>query len=115
MCDATVIPPALSCAYNIPLALDHTLLETRGPEPHFAKNRNANLLGDCKASIFGPMPVQKFMDHFLPLAAAGEKSDMLESLDAFNSVPLRGAEASDIYMPLVSPSLLVAGPLYKVV
>ncbi|KAI1788469.1 hypothetical protein LXA43DRAFT_894557 [Ganoderma leucocontextum] len=102
MADAATIPQAHSCAYNIPLALDHTLLQTRGPEPHFAKNRNTNLFADCKNSILGPMPVQQFIDHFLPPPAADDKSDMLETLDAFKSVPLRGVEASDIYKPLVT-------------
>ena len=110
MPDALAVPPPPSCVYNIPLALDHTLLHTRGPLPHFAKNRNANLLADCQHSIFGPMPPQQFIDHFLPPPIADDRADMLESLDAFKSVPPRGGEASEIYGPLVStlscPSIL---------
>ena len=110
MPDSLPIPPPPSCVYNIPLALDHTLLHTRGPLPHFAKNRNANLLADCQHSIFGPMPPQQFIDHFLPPPIADDRADMLESLDAFKSVPPRGGEASEIYGPLVStlscPSIL---------
>ena len=110
MPDTFASPPAPSCVYNMPLALDHTLLHTRGPLPHFAKNRNANLLADCQHSIFGPMPPQQFIDHFLPPPIADDRADMLESLDAFKSVPPRGGEASEIYGPLVStlscPSIL---------
>ncbi|PIL30491.1 hypothetical protein GSI_07191 [Ganoderma sinense ZZ0214-1] len=97
-----VTTPAPPCVYNIPLALDHTLLQTQGPQPHFAKNRNTNLFADCHRSILGPMPVQEFVDHFLPPLAADDKSDMLETLDAFKSVPLSAVEAPDIYKPLVT-------------
>lgn len=102
MPDAELIPEAPSCVYNIPLALDHTLLQTRGPDPHFAKSRNTNLLADCKRSIAGPMPVQQFIDHFLPLPSKDDRTDMLESFDAFKSVPRSGVEASEIYEPMVS-------------
>ncbi len=113
---ADIVPRAVPkappfCVYNIPLALDHTHIHTHGLEPHFAKNRNANLLADCKRSIAGPMPVQQFMDHFLPLPSNDNRTNMLDSLDAFKSVPRCGVEASKIYEPLVSCLLYCSCPI----
>ncbi|PIL30475.1 hypothetical protein GSI_07174 [Ganoderma sinense ZZ0214-1] len=102
MADVIPIPEARSCVYNIPLALDHTLLQTRGPEPHFAKSRNANLLADCKRAIAGPMPFQQFMDHFLPQPSKDDRTNLLESFDAFKSVPPSAIDAAEIYEPLVA-------------
>ena len=112
MVHAAPVSQAQSCVYNIPLALDHTLLHTHGPVPHFAKNRNAHLIANCKQFIVGPMPAQQFIDYFLPPPLADDRSDMLASLDAFKSVPLRGIDASDIYNPLASSFFYPSTPCF---
>ena len=86
--------------YNIPLALDNSSLRTLGPDPDYARSRNASLLADCQRSIVGAMPVQEFIDYFLPLATEDDRIPAPRL--TFESVPARGSEAADIYQPLVS-------------
>ena len=86
--------------YNIPLALDNSSLRTLGPDPEYARSRNASLLADCQRSIVGAMPVQEFIDYFLPVATEDDRTPAPRL--TFESVPARGSEAADIYQPLVS-------------
>ena len=97
-------PPAggRGCVYDTPIALDPTLMRTNGLEPGFAKSRNLGHIRDSKYSFLGPMPVLKFIDYFLLGQPSVDKTSLLPSQSAFQSVPSCGDGPADVYRPLVS-------------
>ncbi|KAL5485979.1 hypothetical protein ACEPAI_7023 [Sanghuangporus weigelae] len=58
--------------------------------------RNAN---DGIKVLIGPMPVEEFLNEFLP---AVDESDMPDPTGAFNAVPVKAVKEREIYSPLIA-------------
>lgn len=98
---------ASRCVYNVPMAHDlssHTI----GLEPYDAKARNVQHLVQFRESTVGPMPVDLFLDTFLPHSST-ERKRMLSTKNAFKSVPPQSKDVTDISAPLVSAVLPFPG------
>lgn len=89
------------CVYNAPMALDETRLHTRGLDPSEGYSRNRRYIQDARDCTVGPMPVQAFIDAFLPPIPAGREKEVLSSTGAFKRVPPSGAKPADFFTPLV--------------
>ncbi|KAJ8470016.1 hypothetical protein ONZ51_g8611 [Trametes cubensis] len=48
------------------------------------------------------MPVQSFIEEFLPSLPTGRKKDILSSRDAFKAVPASASTSADIFQPLIA-------------
>ncbi|KAI0357832.1 hypothetical protein OH77DRAFT_1305388 [Trametes cingulata] len=93
------------CVYDVPLALDDQLSRTNLPvpeEPRAAWGRLQQYLQGSIDCIVGPMPVQHFLDAFLPSRPASLEHEMLSSENAFKEVPSSGAMPSALYDPLIT-------------
>ncbi|KAI0662100.1 hypothetical protein C8Q70DRAFT_909953 [Cubamyces menziesii] len=90
------------CVYNIPMAYNDNHSHTRGLEPSGANARMRRHLRDSRSYTIGPMPVQSFIDEFLPSLPTGRKKDILSSRDAFKAVPASAATSADIFQPLIA-------------
>lgn len=92
---------ALGCVYNTPMALDKTRSHTRGLDPAEGYSRNRRYVQDTRDCTVGPMPVQTFLNAFLPSVPVDKEKEVLSSKGAFKEVPSSGSKPSDIYEPLV--------------
>lgn len=90
----------LKCVYNVPMASNMSSV-TLGLDPEFALARNLQHLASFKHYSVGPMPVQQFMDTFLPDTST-DRTGYLHHGDAFTSVPAVAEWSANIYNPLVS-------------
>ncbi|KAI0357831.1 hypothetical protein OH77DRAFT_1305455 [Trametes cingulata] len=93
------------CVYNAPLALNSDLSRTDGLEPddpRIAWRRLEHYVRESIDCIVGPMPVQVFIDTFLPDRPDDMKAEVLTSKNAFKAVPTSGATPSAIYQPLIA-------------
>ncbi|KAH9889878.1 hypothetical protein C8Q73DRAFT_705762 [Cubamyces lactineus] len=90
------------CVYNIPMAYNDTRTHTRGLEPSGANARMKRHLRDSRSYTIGPMPVQFFIDEFLPPLPTGRKKDILSSKAAFKAVPMSAATPVEIFQPLIA-------------
>lgn len=97
---------ALSCVYDAPMAHADDHPHTHGLEPSEAYLRNQRLIRDAETCTVGPMPVQGFIDAFLPLIPEDKRQEVLSSEGTFNDVPSSGAKPVDIYIPLVRVSII---------
>ncbi len=95
------------CVYDIPMALDSTLSRVKGLEPGGAPSRNRRHVEDSRQWTVGPMPVEEFLEYFLPLDEVPSMG-RLASYRAFNSIPPRADTPDDLYEPLVRKILLIA-------
>ena len=68
--------------------------------------RNNRHLNDCIERLLGPMPVQQFLDLFLPLDGLDARKGRLQSRNAFKDVPLSWTRINDMYAQLVSMGIL---------
>ncbi|OSC97322.1 hypothetical protein PYCCODRAFT_1428549 [Trametes coccinea BRFM310] len=89
------------CIYNVPMALDLDLSRTAGLEPLLAMARNRGHMHDIQRCTLGPVPVLEFLELFLPQFTE-DRSALLSSRNAFNSVPSHAAGVAEIYKPLTS-------------
>lgn len=90
-----------ACLYNIPMALPDDLLRTRGLQARDAPSRHNRYVQELKEHIVGPMPVESFLDEFLPAAPKAIDKHRLSSWRAFNEVPRNAKTPAEIYEPLV--------------
>ncbi|KAI9067440.1 hypothetical protein FKP32DRAFT_1643899 [Trametes sanguinea] len=90
-----------SCVYNVPMALDFDLVRTAGLLPAFAVHRGKEHLQEARGFTLGPMPVQTFIDAFLPVVT-NDRRDMLSARNAFAAVPERAETVAQIYEPLIT-------------
>ncbi|KAM5531249.1 hypothetical protein V8D89_015086 [Ganoderma adspersum] len=95
-------PIRSSCVYNVPMALDHNLEHTRGLDPHHAKSRNLHMVDSSKTYTVGPMPVQEFLEDFLPLARPVDNGPLLSHKRAFNTLPERAETVHEVHDPLLN-------------
>lgn len=89
------------CVYNCPVPLNNHYSETRGLERWEAYERirqNVQASLDCAVDT---MPVDLFLDNFLPTIPLDRKKEVLSSRGAFNAVPFSASTPQDIYEPLV--------------
>ena len=94
--------------YNVPMALDQSLIHTRGLEPERAKLRNTKMIEEAKNCTLGPIPVRHFVEEFL-YAPSHDRKGMSSPRNAFRSVPSRAINEKDICEPLVRFRLCVYG------
>ncbi|RDX42652.1 hypothetical protein OH76DRAFT_92714 [Lentinus brumalis] len=99
----SLAPTAASsrCVYDAPMALDATLSHTRGMEPEAAKARNHRQVQDLMKAIVGPIPVEAFLDGFLPRRKSWSKAPSHPRKHAFKVVPPNAATAEGICGPLM--------------
>ncbi|KAH8115714.1 hypothetical protein DFH11DRAFT_1301208 [Phellopilus nigrolimitatus] len=91
-----------SAAKNTPLARTENTAEGRF-DPKDAKTRNIRYAREMKRWCVGPMPVEEFLDEFLPPAPKGKGVRAIPSCKgAFNRVPLDPKDEQAIYEKLVS-------------
>ncbi|KAI0694171.1 hypothetical protein C8T65DRAFT_57867 [Cerioporus squamosus] len=93
-------PRLTECVYNAPMPQD-MLGNTIGLDTNGALARNLKHLAESRLFTLGPMPVQDFLDEFLPRRSDEGRGSMLSSEDAFSTVPTRGDSSADIYRPLI--------------
>ncbi|RPD54650.1 hypothetical protein L226DRAFT_509635 [Lentinus tigrinus ALCF2SS1-7] len=74
-------------SYDVPVELDCSLSPTNCLDPSSVRSRNLNNAASLRSRTVGPMPVQDFIDFFLPQRYTGDLSRFLSSRHAFNSVP----------------------------
>ena len=91
-------------AWNAPIAIDEDSSETFGFGDKDTNSRyeRAEIYGPHR--IVGPMPVDKFLDHFMDRQEIFQQwnLDLRPSAEgAFDSVPERSEHELDIYKPLV--------------
>ncbi|KAI0712056.1 hypothetical protein C8Q76DRAFT_733247 [Earliella scabrosa] len=91
------------CVYNVPMALSQSMTHTRGLEPERGRSRNRRAVEDAKAYTVGPMPVQEFIDTFLPSPPSSSNATTYRrsSRRAFRPVPQRAATSAEINGPLL--------------
>ncbi|RDX49876.1 hypothetical protein OH76DRAFT_1482696 [Lentinus brumalis] len=94
---------SVSFSYDVPVALDSPLSTTDRLDPSSLRSRNLNNAASLKTRTLGPMPLQEFMDYYLPKRYTGDSSRLLSSRHAFKSVPTR-AES----MPTTCGALVLA-------
>ena len=87
--------------YDCPLAIDPHSLQPRGFEPKDVLLRYKRYVPDSRHYVVGPMPVQEFLDEFLPPSSAEDRSNMRAPTKAFRAVPSRATVPAEIYEPLV--------------
>ncbi|RDX42645.1 hypothetical protein OH76DRAFT_1488526 [Lentinus brumalis] len=83
------------------MALDVTLSHTRGMEPEAAKARNRRRVQDLMKAIVGPLPVEAFLDAFIPRRESWGKAPSLSRKHAFIAVPRHATTAEGICGPLL--------------
>lgn len=94
-------------AYDVPMALNDALSETRGMEPERAKHRNRRRVQEYKRRTVGPMPVQSFFRQFMRFPDSdGSRPTMRSWKGAFRAVPPNASTPAEIYEPLVRLSAL---------
>ena len=93
---------AVNPVYNVPTALSGSSHRTLGLEPERAMARNLQHLAATLHCTLGPMPINFFLDSFLPIAASQDCSGLSQSDGAFASVPFHAKRSSGITKPLVS-------------
>ncbi|KAI0655470.1 hypothetical protein C8Q70DRAFT_1020230 [Cubamyces menziesii] len=86
-------------AYDVPMALDDTLFRTDGLEPRLAMSRLRRHVSLAKTHTLGPMPVDQFLEEFLP-PSSEDPEDRLPSVNAFKDVPQSADSPVRIYKPL---------------
>ncbi|KAI0330527.1 hypothetical protein GY45DRAFT_750263 [Cubamyces sp. BRFM 1775] len=96
------LPGSGSCVYNIPMAYNDSHSHTRGLEPSDANARMRRHVRDSRSYTIGPMPVQSFIDEFLPPLPAGRMNVILSSRNAFKAVPSIAATPVEIFQPLIA-------------
>ncbi|KAJ8496247.1 hypothetical protein ONZ51_g1188 [Trametes cubensis] len=87
--------------YDAPMALDENLSGTYGLQPRLAMARLRRHVFNAKKHTLGPMPVERFIEEFLP-PNSGDSSGRLSSRNAFRTVPQCVDVPARIYKPLVS-------------
>lgn len=95
------LPHPLSPVYNVPMALDQSLMHSRGWEPERARVKNKRMVEEAKKYMVGPMPPQEFIDHFLDISLSSTIKPIVPTKRAFQTVPSRAATPAEIYEPLV--------------
>ncbi|TFK87926.1 hypothetical protein K466DRAFT_490031, partial [Polyporus arcularius HHB13444] len=101
MAASSATPHTTGCVYNAPMPQD-MLGNTVGLDANGALARNLKHLAESRQFTLGPMPVQDFLDEFLPESGHGGRGGMLSSEAAFSAVPTRGESSADIYRPLIA-------------
>ena len=98
---SNVFPSWPQPVYHMPIAVDRDSGTIKGVDPKGALFRNPRNVQDSRQWTVGPMPVQDFLDNFLPLHDDESVKGMLSSRNAFKSVPPLGSTPADICEPLV--------------
>ena len=86
------------------MALDYTLEHTRGLDSHHAKSRNLHMIDSSKTYTVGAMPVQEFLNDFLPLDHPVDHGPLLSHKRAFTTLPECAETVHEVHDPLVSTS-----------
>ena len=94
--------PAVNPVYNVPTALSGSSHRTLGLEPEWAMARNLQHLAATRHCTLGPMPINFFLESFLPISASQDCSGLSQSDGVFASVPFHAKRSSGITKPLVS-------------
>ncbi len=98
---------SVSFSYDVPVALDSPPSTTDRLDPSSLRFRNLNNAASLKTRTLGPMPLQEFMDYYLPKRYTGDLSQLLSSRHAFKSVPTRAESVPTTCGALVSPLLYI--------
>ncbi len=78
-------------------------LVTLGLDPNQAVARNLQHLAESRHFTLRHMPVQSFIDTFIPeQGLCDDRTRRLSSVNAFKAVPVAAESAEQIYHPLVS-------------
>ncbi|KAI0366917.1 hypothetical protein BV20DRAFT_1055249 [Pilatotrama ljubarskyi] len=92
--------------YNVPLACNKRFMFTGTPgggfEPHDVTENRKRDIRSSRDYTVGPVPVEEFLDAFLPAMPLERKQEVLSSRGAFKAVPSSGATPPDIYEPLIA-------------
>ncbi|OBZ71567.1 hypothetical protein A0H81_08676 [Grifola frondosa] len=90
-------------ALDTPVTRNENSAQAFGFDEQDAKHRYQRLIDEAKEQVLGPMPIQQFLDEFLPMHdSIEERAGMLSALNAFRNVPESADHERDIYDPLVS-------------
>ena len=90
------------CVYDVPMARNLSMV-TLGLDPNQALLRNMQHLADSRRFTLKSMPVQSFVDTFMPAQELCDDHMRYRShKHAFNTVPAAARTSEEIYLPLVS-------------
>lgn len=91
------------CPHNTPIIRNENSCKEGFLQPN-ASARYKRFSEEFKGWYIGPMPVQEFMDAFMPSSTIGGKQEMPPSHGAFLLVPDEEEikDEKDIYLPFVS-------------
>ncbi|KAI0324546.1 hypothetical protein GY45DRAFT_1331411 [Cubamyces sp. BRFM 1775] len=87
--------------YNVPMALNPELSCTQGLEPGLAMARVKKHVSDSYKHTLGPMPLESFLQEFLPNTSVDPKG-CLSSRNAFVGIPPHTHDRSRISQPLIA-------------
>lgn len=93
--------------FNTQIARTENSFQHHGFEAREAEERYIRLAEEASKVTLGPMPVDAFMNAFLPRADDIGPELKLSSKDAFKDVPKNAAHEKKIYEPLVNPTRLI--------
>ncbi|RDX49869.1 hypothetical protein OH76DRAFT_1438155 [Lentinus brumalis] len=90
------------CVYDVPMARNLSLV-TLGLDPNQALARNLQHLAESRHFTLRSMPVQSFIDTFVPeQGLCHDRTRYLSSANAFRAVPVAAKSAEQIYHPLIA-------------
>ncbi|KAI0324551.1 hypothetical protein GY45DRAFT_1331419 [Cubamyces sp. BRFM 1775] len=88
--------------YDLPVALDPELSCTQGLEPDVAIAHVKRRVLDSYNFTVGPMPVESFLEEFLPNTPPVDPGGRLSSKNAFMAIPPRAEDRAHISQPLIA-------------
>ncbi|KAI0330530.1 hypothetical protein GY45DRAFT_750579 [Cubamyces sp. BRFM 1775] len=87
--------------YHVPMPIDDNHACTRDLNPSSGDARMRRHLQDSRRFTVGPMPVEQFIDRFLPPVPSERTFEILSSKRAFKDVPSGAPTPAEIYNPLL--------------
>ncbi|KAJ8462803.1 hypothetical protein ONZ51_g10665 [Trametes cubensis] len=87
--------------YHVPMPIDDDHACTRDMNPSSGDARMRRHLRDSRSFTVGPMPVEQFIDCFLPQVPSERENEILSSRKAFRNVSYGALTPAEIYKPLL--------------
>ncbi|KAI0350370.1 hypothetical protein OH77DRAFT_1431108 [Trametes cingulata] len=94
--------PDAGPVYDVPMAYNEHCTRTRGLELDNVTERRKRDINNSREWTVGPMPVEQFLDDFLPSVPPEKRRDVLSSRAAFKDVPSSGDTPAAIFKPLIA-------------
>ncbi|KAI0330526.1 hypothetical protein GY45DRAFT_1302931 [Cubamyces sp. BRFM 1775] len=89
------------CVYHVPMPIDDGHACTRGLNPSSGDARMKQHLRDSRSYTVGPMPVEQFIEEFLPPVPPEHRNEILSSRRAFSTIPHGALTPREIFEPLL--------------